>query len=44
VKSLFAAYLAIWIIIFGYLLTLASRQKALARRLEELRNRIEGES
>ena len=34
---LFAAFLILWAITFGYLLTLGARQKRLQRELEELR-------
>jgi len=34
---IYAAYLILWAITFGYLLTLGARQKRLQRELEELR-------
>ena len=36
---LFAAYTAFWVVLFGYVLHLKSRQKDLNQSLEELRKR-----
>jgi len=40
-KFLFAAYTAIWIVLFSYLFSLARRQKRLALELRDLKKRIE---
>lgn len=39
-KSLFAAYAAVWVLLFAYVASLASRQRKLARDLEELKRRL----
>ncbi|MCS6925051.1 MAG: CcmD family protein [Candidatus Binatia bacterium] len=38
---LFAAFCAVWIVIFFYLVFLARRQRALAREVEALRHLME---
>lgn len=38
---LFAAFCAVWLVIFLYLLFLARRQRALAREIEALRHVME---
>ena len=39
---LFAAYTAIWLVIFGYLFSLSRRQRSLEREIESLRKALEG--
>jgi len=41
VSYLFAAFLAVWIIIFFYLLSLSRRHRDLAREVETLRQMME---
>ena len=38
---LFAAYTAIWCILFGYLYSLRSRQRTLEKALESIRKQVE---
>jgi CcmD family protein len=38
---LFAAFCAVWIVLFLYLLSLSRRQRALAREVEALRQMME---
>ena len=40
---LFAAYTAIWILIFAYLVRLKRREKTLRQDLDQLRQRLSGE-
>ncbi|RMF82984.1 MAG: CcmD family protein [Nitrospirae bacterium] len=37
---LFAGYAAVWVILFGYLGTMFSRQRRLMREIEELRREL----
>jgi CcmD family protein len=39
---LFAAYTAIWILLFLYLFSLARRNRSLAKEIEELRELLSG--
>jgi CcmD family protein len=39
---LFAAYCAIWVVLFAYLFTIRSRQNALEKTVEALNRRLEG--
>jgi CcmD family protein len=38
---LFAAYTAVWVVLFGYLVTLSRRNRALEREIEELRQLLQ---
>ena len=38
---LFAAFCAVWIVLFGYLLSLSRRQQELSREVEALRQMME---
>ena len=40
---LFAAYTAIWILVFAYLVRLQRREKILRQELDQLRQRLSGE-
>ena len=40
---LFAAYTAIWILVFAYLVRLQRREKTLRQELDQLRQRLSGE-
>jgi CcmD family protein len=41
---LVAAYIAVWVILFIYLFTLASRQKSLKKEVEQLLKEVGGKS
>ena len=38
---LFAAYSAIWLVLFGYLFSLSRRHRSLERQIEDLRRMLE---
>jgi len=37
-EYLFAAYLAIWLLLFGYMFSIARRQKALEKEIKQLQD------
>ena len=39
---LFAAYLTIWVLLFGYMFSIAKRQKALEKEIKQLQDMKEG--